>query len=100
MRINIYGEIAGLRVREGNWTQAQGAIKRGLDSATVIMMPELEARLLVGLAIILIQQERYAQAHAATIDAAHIYAANAQAAFDTEKRTQKDDLLELLKGTE
>ena len=65
MRINLHAEIAGLKVREENWAQALGAIKQGLDSVPVMMVPELEARLFIGLAIILIQLGQYDRAHAA-----------------------------------
>ncbi|NOZ00227.1 MAG: tetratricopeptide repeat protein [Chloroflexi bacterium] len=65
MRINLYAEIAGLHVQEENWAQALEAVKRGLDSMPAVTLPELEARLLVCLAIILLQMEHYSQAHAA-----------------------------------
>ena len=65
MRINLYAEIAGLYLLDENWAQALEIIKQGLDGVFVMMIPELEARLLVGLAIIYIQLEEYTQAQAA-----------------------------------
>ena len=70
MRINLYAEIAGLYVREENWDQALEAIRQGLEKVPAMMLPEFEARLLVGLAIILIQLEHYVQAHTALQKAA------------------------------
>ena len=70
MRINLYAEIAGLYVREENWDQALEAIRQGLEKVPAMMLPEFEARLLVGLAIILIQLEHYVQANTALQKAA------------------------------
>ncbi len=65
MRVNLFGEIAGLFVQQEDWEGALDTIKQGITGLPENTFPELEAPLYIGLAIILIQLEDYEQAYAA-----------------------------------
>ena len=52
MRADLCGEIGGLYIRNQNYTDALKIIKEGLDSISNLLIPALEGRLLIALAII------------------------------------------------
>ena len=63
MRADLCGEIAGIYVQDKKYADAQAIIKQGLDNISELSVPQVEARLLIALAIVLIQMDAYEEAY-------------------------------------
>ncbi len=64
MCAELCGEIAGIYVQGKKYSDAVTMIKQGLDSISDLAIPEVEARLQLALAIVLIQMGTYEEAYA------------------------------------
>ncbi|MBT3336707.1 MAG: tetratricopeptide repeat protein [Anaerolineae bacterium] len=82
LRINLYAEIAGIYLQERDKEKALETLKHGQDSLPAnSSIPEVEAKLLIGLATIHIQMENYAQAYATLQKAMLLSPSHAQVYF-------------------